>query len=99
MKRIRTIISFTQFQDIEPHVIKTLTNRNQYYGVWHSNGVTTVMVEGKINKTDFDILTQDYIKMLYHEETSISEMPYERQDDPNDIVDCMQHCISGLIDT
>lgn len=95
MKRIRTIISFTQFQDIEPHVIKTLTNRNQYYGVWHSNGITTVMVEGKINKADFDILTQYHIKMLYHEETCITE----RQDDPNDIVDCMQHCISGLIDT
>lgn len=90
MKRIRTIISFTQFQDIEPHVIKTLTNRNQYYGIWHYNNVTTVMVEGKINKEDFDILTQDHIKMLYHEET---------YDDPNDIVDCMQHCISGLIDT
>lgn len=90
MKRIRTIISFTQFQDIEPHVIKTLTNRNQYYGVWHSNGITTVMVEGKINKADFDILTQENIKMLCHEET---------YDDPNDIVDCMQHCISGLIDT
>ena len=90
MKRIRTVISFTQFKDIEPHVIKTLTDRNQYYGVWHSNGVTTVMVEGEINKEDFDILTQDHIKMLYHEETC---------DDPNDIVDCMQHCISGLIDT
>lgn len=90
MKRIRTVISFTQFQDIEPHVIKTLTNRNQYYGIWHSNGVTTVMVEGKINKADFDILTQDNIKMLRYEET---------YDDPNDIVDCMQHCISGLIDT
>lgn len=90
MKRIRTVISFTQFQDIEPHVIKTLTNRNQYYGVWHSNGVTTIMVEGKIDKEDFDILTQDNIKMLRYEET---------YDDPNDVVDCMQHCISGLIDT
>ena len=90
MKRIRTIISFTHFQDIEPHVIKTLTKRNLYYGVWHSNGVTTVMVEGKIDKADFDILTQENIKMLYQEET---------YDDPNDIVDCMQHCISGLIDT
>lgn len=90
MKRIRTVISFTHFQDIEPHVIKTLTNRNRYYGAWHSNGITTVMVEGKIDKEDFDILTQDNIKMLRYEET---------YDDPNDIVDCMQHCISGLIDT
>lgn len=90
MKRIRTVISFTHFQDITPHVIKTLTDRNQYYGVRHSNGITTVTIEGKINKEDFDILTQENIKMLYHEET---------YDDPNDIVDCMQHCISGLIDT
>lgn len=90
MKRIRTVISFTHFQDIAPHVIKTLTDRNQYYGVRHSNGITTVTVEGKINKEDFDILTQENIKMLYHEET---------YDDPNDIVDCMQHCISGIIDT
>lgn len=90
MKRTRTMISFIHFQDIAPHVIKTLTNRNQYYGIWHSNSVTTVMVEGKINKEDFDILTQENIKMLRYEET---------YDDPNDIVDCMQHCISGLIDT
>lgn len=98
MKQSRTIITFSQFQDIEPLVTKTLTDKHLNYGVWHSHGLTTLLVDAKLNKEDFDSVAAEYIQLLYHEDTYITEENCLRQDDPNDIVDCMTHNLSGLID-
>lgn len=98
MKQLRTIITFSQFQDIEPLVTKTLTDRNLNYGIQHSHGLTTLLVDAKLNKEDFDSVAAKYIQLLYHEDTYITEEHYLKPDDPNDIVDCMAHNLSGLID-
>lgn len=98
MKQSRTVITFSQFQDIEPLVTKTLTDRHLNYGVWHSHGLTTLLVDAKLNKSDFDPVAAEYIQLLYHEDTCIAEERYLKQDDPIDIVECMTHNLSGLID-
>lgn len=98
MKRSRTVINFSQFQDIEPLVTNTLSDKHLNYGVWHSRGITTIMVDAKLKKDDFDPVVRDYIQLLYHEDTYIVEEHYLKQDDPNDILDYMTHSLSGLID-
>ena len=93
MKTTRTIISFINFQDIENDIFNQLHEKHLNYGVSHSSGVTTLIVNGRIEKEDLGYLS-DNLNTIYYEDTYDSMV----QDNPDDIVECMSHCLSGLLD-
>lgn len=88
MKQVRTIITFIDFQDIEFQIISKLYFMHKNFGLTHSHGLTTVLINDRIQLKDLGDV-DDYVKSIYYEHA---------YDDPSDIVECMSHSLSGLID-
>lgn len=101
MKRTRTIISFTEdtYRRIGNTMRTWLASNNPMYVFEHTHGIVTLSLNGKVN-TDILPIAHSDIAFVYYEDTILPEIGNGliQQDDPNDVVDCMSHCLSGLID-
>lgn len=88
----RTYVIFINFQDIEAEVIGMLGEKKFSFGINHNKGITTLLIEGKIERQDLMMFDEHIVQFRY-------EVEFEKSDDPNDIVDTLGHNLSGLIDS
>lgn len=101
MKRTHTIISFTEdtYKRIGNDMRNWLAEHDPMYVFEHTHGVVTLSLHGKVDAGILPI-SRDDIAFLYFEDTILPEIGNGliQQDDPIDIVECMQHNLSGLLD-